>query len=264
MITYYYLGHQGWTDFLSQYSLYISFIQAQPSDSQAVILIHDLRLFKFVYRLFVESSKYNISIEQVQVTPNPTTCCVICHTPGEKQCPRNSSGPCQFPNLNVYPNFKGLCCFDTPNLWFPHLNSILESGNSFVHAFYSFYSLPFDTLWKNFELDLEHFLQQVPSKLYIPYHDTVELPIYIPTTTEEQPLKLRDTFDDIVSAIPFLRTSKEIHTIPSVYAMLLYLLQLKYNLFETIPIYIYTTSRDINTPYKNLYTIPQLDNWTFL
>lgn len=55
MITYY-LGHQGWTDFLSQYSIYITFIQKQPPETLSVILIYNPQLYQFVHTLFVENN----------------------------------------------------------------------------------------------------------------------------------------------------------------------------------------------------------------
>ena len=263
MITYY-LGHQGWTDFLSQYSIYITFIQKQPPETLSVILIYNPQLYQFVHTLFVENTHLNISIEQVQTTNTPTRCCVVCHTPGEKICPRTPTSNCIFPDISCYSNFQGLCCFDNPSTWFPHIDNELHKGNSFVHAFYSYYSLPFETLWTNFNIILDVYRSTIHTTRYLTYHIIPDIIVTLPKDETVTYISLRDTFNDILSAIPYLQASKEIHSIPSVYAMLLYLLQLKFGLFQTTRIVIYTKNRDVDSPYRNLYHTPKLDNWTFL
>jgi len=257
----YILGHQGWTDFFSQFGLYIHFLNLYKS---ATVLVVDPQQIVFVKRLFLGSG---IAVEHMETIEQNGEVCVLCHQRGHPtQCPRQG-GKCRYPNPKFYDKIQGLCVFDNPERWSEVYSKTLEKGQSFVEAFYIYHGLSIENMYTSFnvirtpELELD-----TPKTPYLVYHvqPTVGFPLER-LRKDISHMSLDKRCPDFFGCIRILENAKEIHVIQSSYCMFVYLLQLRYGLFKDIPIFVYASARyNANTDYKHLNRHPQLPNWTFL
>lgn len=254
----YLLGHQGWTDFLSQFALYVHF--------GGSILVVDPAQLVFVRRLALGTG---LGVELLETTEEGPGICVCCHQRGHPTlCPRTGTTRCRYPNPRLYPDLKGLCVFDNPERWVAVHSRTLDQGKSFVEAFYAYYDLPIETMWSLFpfvrtpadELPLP---VQVP---YLAYHMQRDVRIPLHSLRKDlQQVSLDRRCPDFFGCLRILEGATEIHIIQSSYCMLLYILQLKTGLFAKTPVYVHASARqNANTDYKGMHRYPQLPNWTFL
>ena len=257
----YILGHQGWTDFFSQFSLYAHFAK---TNGHGTVLVVDPTQISFVKRLFYNTS---LSVELLQTSSVENGCCVICHQPGNPhRCPR-SGLICQYPVKHRYSKIQGLCVFDDFAKWSRVLANCLENGKSFVDAFYVHHDLPVTTLYESFNVTRTPNTElMIPNNQYLVYHEQPSVRIPRENLRKDiEHLSLDRRCEDFFGCIKLIEHAKEIHIVQSSYCMFIYLLQLKYGLFSNIPIFVYASARyNANTNYKNMNRQPQLSNWTFL
>lgn len=258
----YLLGHQGWTDFMSQFGLYVHFARMYGSGT---ILVVDPNQLAFVRRLVLGTG---IGVEQLELVQFGSGVCITCHNRANPiRCPVTGVG-CRVPNLVRYRTIQGLCTFDNPTRWHPFLRSVLAQGRSFVEAFYEYHGLPIETMWNNFVvLRTPHDELPIPvSAPYLAYHMQAQYPIPLISLRKDlQQVSLDRLCPDFFGCLRILEGAREIHVIQSSYCMFLYLLQLKTGLFANTPIYVHASVRpNANTDYKNMNRHPQLPNWTFL
>jgi hypothetical protein len=257
----YILGHQGWTDFFSQFGLYIHFANLHKS---LTVLVLDSSQMIFVRRLFMNTG---IKVELIETTEHKGKTCVICHQQGNPiQCPRYG-GKCKYPNLNIYKEIQGLCVFDDPEKWFQIYSESLKKGHSFVEAFYIYHGISPDNMYLSFNVVRTPQLElTIPILPYLVYHIQQHVRFPIEKLRKDlMHISLDRKCLDFFGCIGILQHAKEIHVIQSSYCMFIYLLQLKYDMFKNIPIFVYTSARsNSNTDYKNLNRHPQLSNWIFL
>lgn len=259
----YILGHQGWTDFLSQFGLYVHFAKKHGS---ATILVVDPAQLVFVRRLALGTG---ISVEQLETTDEGTGVCVRCHQRGHPTlCPRTGVSRCHYPNPRLYPKLQGLCVFDDPERWVTVHGKCLQEGKSFVEAFYVYHGLPSETLWENFTVlrtPETELLRPVPSP-YLAYHmqPGVRIPLHR-LRKDLQQVSLDRRSPDFFGCLRILEGATELHLVQSSYCMFVYLLQLKFSLFAKTPIYVHVSARQNGTTdYRGMFQHPPLPNWTFL
>jgi hypothetical protein len=247
----YILGHQGWTDFFSQFGLYIHMYRHYGS---ATVLVIDPQQLPFVKRLFLTSG---VNVELAETTEVGVGTCVLCHQLGnEHTCPRYG-GRCKYP---VH-SYRGLCAFDN----FPKWEAFRQATSvSFVEAFYLYHGVPITALYENFvvaripESELKF---QITTPYYV-YHTQSSFPLRLP---KGYAVPLDKSSVDFFGSLSLIEGATEIHLLQSSYCMFIYLLQLKYGLFSNKPVYVHTYARsNSNTDYKHLNRHPHLPNWTFL
>jgi hypothetical protein len=240
------LGHQGWTDFMSQFGLYIHKYREHGS---ATVMVIDPRQIPFVQRLFLDTG---LSVELAETTEVGSGTCVVCHQTGHPtSCPR-VGGRCRY----LKEDHQGLCAFDDFQKW----SRFRESTDvSFVDAFYLYHGLPTSAMYENFTVSLP---TEPPLSYPIPYyvyHTQPQFPLRLP---KGYAVPLEQSSIDFFGSIPLIQGASEIHLLQSSYCMLIYLLQLKYGLFSDKCIYVHSYAR--SGEYKKMNRNPQLSNWTFL
>lgn len=259
----YFLGHQGWTDFFSQYSIYKYLFNQFPNDTYTV-LVYDPSQLTFVKRLF-----NTINVEEIKLTEEyqPGKTCLECHIKGNPDiCPRTGE-KCIYPDYTYYPNLIGLCAFDNYETWETIQVECQAQGKPFIEAFYEYYRLPFSTMYEQFDVkripELEYVINM--KEPYVAYHEQslvqINKDVYFNETTPY--IELDRSSDDFFKTIGILIHAKEIHLVQSSYCMLCYILQLKYGLLKDIPIFVHEYSRDYSSAYMNMFKNPALPNWTF-
>jgi hypothetical protein len=258
----YLIGHQGWTDFMSQFGLYVHFANLH---GKGTILVVDPGQLPFVRRLAVGT---NLSVELLETTEEGTGVCVLCHQIGHPiRCPRTGTCRCKYPSSR-YGSIQGLCVFDDPVQWGLVHSKTLEQGKSFVEAFYAYHNLPIETLWTQFTVTRipEEELAVPTEAPYLTYHMQPGVPIRLNNLRKDlQQVPLDRRSPDFFGCLRILENATEIHLVQSSYCMFVYLLQLKTGLFSDKPIFVHTYSRpNANTDYRNMNRHPQLPNWTFL
>jgi hypothetical protein len=249
----YILGHQGWTDFLSQLGLYIHFAKS----ASVTVLVVNAGQLPYVRRLL---EPHAIRAELLE-TVSSGDVCVICHQPGSPKCCPRTGTPCRY--AASYPDFQGLCAFDDFAKWSECVSS---PDRSFVEAFYAYHNVPFEEMGNALVIQPNPGvdLSALPSP-YIVYHDQPSLQLESHQIQTRLPrIPLHECCDDILSAIPLLQGASEIHVIPSVYCMLVYLLQQRDGLFRDIPVIVYESVRGYSSAYRRMYRTPQLPNWRFV
>lgn len=258
----YLLGHQGWTDFLSQFGLYVHFAAQNGSGT---ILVVDPSQLVFVQRLALGTV---LNVELLDCTEEGTGVCVLCHQIGNPVCcPRTGSCRCRYPSSR-YGRIQGLCVFDDPIRWGKVHGETLAKGKSFVEAFYAYHDLPIETLWENFAVTRTPD-SELPVPVSVPYLAYHQQPgVLIPPNRLRKdlvPVPLDRRCPDFFGCLRILENAAEIHLVQSSYCMFVYLFQLKFGLFASKPIFVHASSRpNATTDYKNLNRHPHLSNWTFL
>jgi len=247
----YLLGHQGWTDWLSQYGIYINYLEKH---TECAVLVVDPKQIQFVVRLFKGTTMKIVLMEVDKVHPTCTTC-VRCHSPFRTLCQRARTS-CFLPNPKYVP-LQGICAFDNFTSW----DSVYEGVNSFIPAFYTYHNLPIEDSYRKFNVIIDPVSCPVPDTPYVVYHFQPSLPIKL--TTQLQQINLDNSSSDVLSSIPLIMNAREIHLVQSLYAVLIYLLQQRYGMFETIPIYVYPRAGS-DLIYENLCRNPSLPNWVFV
>jgi hypothetical protein len=254
------IGHQGWTDFLSQNGLY-NILTDKYED--VTIFIDNVNKIPFLSRLY-SGTKYKFKVPDVHNAYNGKNTCIICHSLGnEKFCPRvGLHQKCKYidySNYDDYVNIK-LNAFDNFNRWEAHYGYRL-----FHEKFYTYYSLAETAFVDKFMLDINHddndslFSKlNLPSK-YISVHqdntrNVIKLNSQIPI------VNLNQLTDAVLDSIKILKNSYEIHVIESLYSFLILILQLKYNYFVNIPIHLYLHQGRDNFIYERY----KLNNWNII
>jgi hypothetical protein len=269
--TVYLLGHQGWTDWFSQFSIYQYYINLYK---KCIVLVIDEKQLPFVNRLF-KNSGVGVEHASTEYSTDTTKKCVFCHmNVTETHCPRNPSTKCKILS-EKYNNFQGICVFDKSKNWFDCVSTYYNT-KSFVEMFYLHHNLEWETIYKNFNVDIDITNQiPIPKCNYIVYHDQVDHKITFKNVrkhklnfigkSEMLRISLSNISNDFFSALNLILNAKEIHLIQSSYCMFIYLLQLKYGLFSNIPVYVHLYARNnSDTEYKRMNQYPKLNNWTFL
>jgi hypothetical protein len=254
----YVLGHQGWTDFLSQFGLYVHY--AKPS---GVVLVVDPDQLPFVRRLTLGTS---LTAELLDWTEEGTGVCVLCHQRGHPvRCPRTGTCRCRYPSPR-YGAIQGLCVFDDPDRWAAVHSQTLDQGKSFVEAFYAYHGLPLETFWQNFTV-MRTPDEELPIPVPLPYLAYHEQPnVRVSGLRKDlQQVSLDRLCLDFFGCLRILEGATELHFVQSSYCMFVYLLQLKFGLFASTPIFVHASARhNATTDYKHLHRHPHLPNWTFL
>lgn len=140
-----------------------------------------------------------------------------------------------------------------------------EKKYNFVKAFYECYDIPFDTRWKDFEIERDYEKEEEFYKKYrgerenyICIHEEkgVELPKKPEESVSTKIILLAKTTECFFDSIKLLEGAKEIHVIDSVWMVFLYLLQKRYGLFSKIPIHAWCLRK-----YFFMINEPKLENW---
>jgi hypothetical protein len=245
------LGHQGWTDFFSQFGLYNHMYRKYGN---ATVMVVQPEQLPFVRRLFFDTG---IDVELADLSPIGSGTCVLCHQTGSPvACPR-AGGRCKYPTQP----FVGLCAFDDYSKWARFRETTMVS---FVEAFYIYHDLPASTMYDHFNVkrtpatEIQH-ITDVP---YYVYHTQPAFPLRLP---RGYAVKLENSSSDFFQSLGLIEHATEIHLLQSSYSMFVYLLQLKYGLLSNKSIFVHTYARtNANTEYRNVNRHPQVPNWTFL
>jgi hypothetical protein len=261
--TVYILGHQGWTDFFSQYAVYKHWFSRYPNHKHTVLVYNPSQL-TFVKRLF-----NSIQVEQIKTTETyqPEKTCLECHMTGSPySCPRTAKR-CIYPDYPQYQNLIGLCAFDNYLAWETVQSNCQAKGKPFIEAFYEYYTLPFSTLYEQFDVERIPELEYTydVGNPYIAYHEQPHVQIQKDVFFDSNTLylELDQSSDDFFKSIGLIIKAKEIHLVQSSYCMLCYILQLRYGLLKDIPIFVHEYSRKYSEAYKNMFKNPSLPNWSF-
>jgi hypothetical protein len=253
------IGHNGWTDYISQYALRRHFIE----DYDKVILFIDSQdKYAFVKSLYPEDN-IEVCVPHTHSHYDGIHTCIRCHTLGSTDiCPRlqttiwfvgqNREYACKFIDYSKYEGFTNikLNAFDN----FPKWDTFYKN-NSFLDSMYKYYNLDFLRLTQKYKLSLiseinDAFYKSLDiQEPYIVIHQNEEMKLRIPTTSQYRTIQLNGRSRYITDTILTLRNAKEIHCIDSVYFFLTLILHIQYNCFKDTEVFLYYRSIDSNGPY---------------
>lgn len=129
----------------------------------------------------------------------------------------------------------------------------------FVDAFYSPYSIHPQTRIIEFVWTRNSFLEKpVYDKFVAIYGTQYSLKHGVPATEDGQ-IELGESSTNFLDTIHVLENAKSMILLDSVWAVFVYLLQAKYNLFVNTPITIRTRGHN----YERMFQTPQFPNWSF-
>ena len=147
----------------------------------------------------------------------------------------------------------------------PHKNAYTRlsaiTRYPFERLFYESYDIPYIervnsfTLYRNVEAEEAFYTKHVTSEPYICVHA-------VDVTPEEGvvSLKLGESTDTFFDAIRVLQHAKAIHVLDSVWAAVCYMIDTKYGMLETVPVYVYC-----NRDFHRMFTQPvHRPNWTIV
>jgi hypothetical protein len=251
------VGHNGWTDYISQYALRRHFIKDYD---ECILFIDSMSKYSFVKSLYPED---NIIITVPKTTSNydGINTCLCCHTLGSPfQCPR-SRLQCQFIDYNHYPNYVHikLNAFDNYSRW-----EEFFKDQSFLTSMYRYYNLNPIEVIKEYKISIhtvenKKLLESFDIKEeYIVVHENKSTGLFIHPESFLRRVYLDNISQSITDTLFLLREAKEIHCIDSVYLFLIVMINIQYNCFENTPIYVYRRSTDTNGPYYAIQSyLPQ-------
>jgi len=242
------VGHNGWTDYISQYSLRRHFIEGFD---QCILFIDSQDKYTFVRSLYPEK---HIDIQVPKTTPiyDGIHSCICCHTLGSPQfCPRSKQS-CKFIDYNQYTDYTHikLNAFDNYLKW-----QEFFANKSFLTSMYAYYNLdPIETIQKyKLPLDTESneafFESFYLPKDYIAIHDNKATGLYIHLKTPYLHVQMDGISQSITDTLLILQKAKEIHCIDSVYLFLIIMYNIQYGLFKNKPVFVYLRSFDTNGPF---------------
>ena len=237
------IGHNGWTDFFSQYPLYREKISKYKD---VIIFVNEASKIPLLKALYPEDT-IRIEVPPITNIRDGYYTCITCHTLGSSQCHRGES--CKFINYSNYIEYDNikLNAFDNYHKW-----SLFMEGKSFLDAFYEYYNLNFiDTIKANpFIINREHCKTFYDSLSihgeYIVIHNTNEHKFSVNNKDNLRIINLDSTSKIIVDTVMVLEGAKELHLLDSVYGFFVLFLQINYNLFTNHKIYLYYRSTNTN------------------
>jgi len=242
------IGHNGWTDFFSQYPLYREKIR---NYKEVIIFVNEESKIPLLKALYPEDT-IHVEVPHTVNNYDEYYTCLNCHTLGNKSfCPRGG-GPCRYIDYSRYNDYDTirLNAFDSYNKW----KDFIE-GKSFLESFYNYYSLDFiETVKSNPFLihkeNCETFYNSLSIDCdYIVIHDSNQFRIILENKDNYRIINLDSISKTIVDTVSLLEGAKELHLIDSVYGFFVLFLQIQYNLFANHKIYLYYRSTDTNGPF---------------
>ena len=238
------IGHNGFTDFFSQYALYKEKISKYDD---IIIFVNEESKIPIVKSLFPEKH-ISVQIPIINNNYDGVNTCINCHTYGAPhQCPRDGS-ICKYIDYLSYKEYDNIRLngFDDYGKW-----ALFKNDKSFLDCFYQYYNLDFiETLMKHkFSIDAENCKQFYDSQLinsdYIVVHDNENGAIRSSLNVNDiRVICLNKLSTCITNTVHLLQGAKEIHVIDSVYGFFILFLQIQYNLFDNKKIFVY--SRELN------------------
>lgn len=262
--TVYFFGHQGWTDWFSQFSLYCKLSTYYPGMKHVVLVLNPQQI-PFVERL-MKGTSFSVEVCKTVESNNETKTCVECAMSCTTFCRRNPAIHCKIPCPDTYRFLVGLCAFDNYEKWDLHL---LQNQRKlpFMSSFYTYYGFDPSLLYTEFTIDLNTL--PIVVEEYSPcivYHEQpgVQINKQKYFTQPIQYFNLDKSSENFFDSIPLLQSAKEMHFVQSSYSMFVYLLQLKFNMFSTIPITIHQYARGNHPAYELVNKVPHLPNWRFI
>jgi hypothetical protein len=150
----------------------------------------------------------------------------------------------------------------------PHKNAYnklsASTGYPFERLFYESYDIPYServnsfTLYRNVEAEELYYSKHVTTEPYICVHAIQNLHVQPEEGTAI--VKLGESTDTFFDAIRVLQHAKAIHVLDSVWAAVCYMIDAKYGMLETVPVYVYC-QRD----FHRMFTQPvHRPNWTIV
>lgn len=256
------IGHNGWTDFFSQYPLYREKISKYK---EVIIFVNEASKIPLLKALYPEET-IRVEVPRIINTYDGYYTCIHCHTIGTNSgCPRGG-GPCKYidySNYIEYDNIK-LNAFDNYTKW-----NLFKEGKSFLESFYEYYNLDFiQTIQSHpFIINREHcktFYDSLSiSGDYIVVHDMNEHTILVNNKDNLRLINLDSTSKIIVDTVMVLEGAKELHLLDSVYGFFVLFLQINYNLFTNHRIYLYYRSTNTDDRFYAIQKyIP--DTWSVI
>ena len=245
------IGHNGFTDFFSQYALYKEKISKYDD---IIIFVNEESKIPIVKSLFPEKH-ISVQIPIINNNYDGVNTCINCHTYGAPhQCPRGGS-LCKYIDYLSYKEYDNIKLngFDDYGKW-----ALFKNDKSFLDCFYQYYNLDFiETLMKHkFIIDAENCKQFYDSQLinsdYIVVHDTeTENGAIRPSLNKNDTrvICLNKLSTRITDTVHLLQGAKELHVIDSVYGFFILFLQIQYNLFENKNIFLYTRGLEKDSPF---------------
>lgn len=242
------IGHNGWTDYISQYALRRHFMEGYD---ECILFIDSHDKYSFMRCLYPEEY-IDIKVPLTTSHYDGVNTCICCHTLGSpSMCPRTKQ-TCKFIDYSMYRDYTNikLNAFDKYPVWEKHLY-----GKSFFTSMYSYYNLdPIDTIQK-YKIPIHsqknyQFLSALNlQEDFIAVHDNRSTGLYINVSSQMKLIKLDGITQNITDTIFLLLQAKEIHCIDSIYLFLIVILHIQYNLFNTTPVYVYMRSLDTDGPF---------------
>jgi hypothetical protein len=243
------IGHNGWTDYISQYALRRHFIQ--PFD-KVILFIDSIDKYDFVRTLYPDDH-IEVCVPITNSNYDGINSCICCHTLGSPIiCPRTRA-KCKFIDYSKYPDSTHikLNAFDNYEKW-----DAFFQGKSFLDSMYKYYNLDFIKTSLQYKLPIhleknQHFFTalNIPCD-YAILHDNKSIGLSIQSRIDYPVIEFNGISNSIVDTIFTLQKAKEIHCIDSVYFFLILLLSIQYGYFKDIPVYLYYRSIDSNGPFQ--------------
>lgn len=260
------IGHQGYTDFLSQNSIYQFFIDIY---SKITILVSTLDRITFVGGIYNQQNVH-ISLPETDNKYDGQRTCIHCHTYGtNKSCPRMKNKKCEYILYEKYPNIIKLCAFDNYQKWSHEMN---KPKISFSHLFYDFHFISLRNRIEKFyiERDCEKeqiFYDRLNSKnldSYILIHDDLDRDVLINRglLPKLPSIQLNQQSNITTDSLKLIEKSDEVHMIDSVYACLSYFMCLKYRFAPQTKFFLHTYCR--NNRDMGIFCSPKPSNWIYL
>lgn len=243
------IGHNGWTDYISQYALRRHFIKDYD---RVLLFIDNSDKYEFVRSMYPETT-IEICVPETTSNYNGIDSCICCHTLGSPySCPRTHNTSCRFIDYTKYTNYNHikLNAFDNYAIW-----SKFMEGKSFLESMYAYYNLDFKELVLQYKMPIDieknskFFSEFNIKEEYIIVHDNKSTGFTIPISTKYRIIEFNSISNTITNTILLLQNAKEIHCIDSVYLFLILVLSLQYNYFQEKPISLYYRSNDTNGPF---------------
>ena len=243
------IGHNGFTDFFSQYALYKEKISKYDD---IIIFVNEESKIPIVKSLFPEKH-ISVQIPIINNNYDGVNTCINCHTYGAPhQCPRDGS-ICKYIDYSSYKEYDNIRLngFDNYGKW-----EVFKNDKSFLDCFYQYYNLDLiESFMKHkFIIDAEKCKQFYDSQLinsdYVVVHDTENGDIHSSLNVNDmRVICLNKLSTCITDTVHLLQGAKELHVIDSVYGFFILFLQIQYNLFDNKKIFLYSRRLEKDTPF---------------
>lgn len=243
------IGHNGWTDYISQYALRRHFLKDYDI---CLLFVDSPEKIPFVKSLYPESH-IQVCVPKMTNTYDGVETCLCCHTLGSPyQCPR-SRRSCIYVDYSVYKEYTNirLNAFDNYTKW----ERFME-GKSFLDAMYMYYTLDPLTIIKQYKLVLDQqqsidfFDKHAPkNEPYVAIHDNRSTGLFIENPTSYKAFYVDGISTCLTDTLLIFDRASEIHCIDSVYLFLLLILTIQYDTFREKKVFVYYRSIHTNGPY---------------